>query len=285
MLSSSIATVIAISSCCLLLLVATPLVVPVNCATTVSTSIRGVVIPPENHIVYEIGATIGSHQARALSSSSSFSSSSCPTSDKYSEACLQASIPPYPICLSKTVEEYVEQAIQGYNDCCIVSEDDMSTSCKCPQKNSQKFINKISDWCARAETCLDSSVTARMDFLNEESLNHGSSDDDNDDDNIWNKKSDRHAKWPSHKRKSSMLFKLGLVGLLLGIIAIRYVISYIGCCKDDDNDKEGGDNSNDETTLASTIGRNSGSMGNNVMNDDDDDDKTEAMSVVSDINE
>ena len=280
MLSSSIATVIAISSCCLLLLVATPLDVPVNCATTVSTSsIRGVVIPPENHIVYEIGATISSHQAsRTLSSSSS----SCPTSDKYSEACLQASIPPYPICLSKTVEEYVEQAIQGYNDCCIVSEDDMSTSCKCPQKNSQKFINKISDWCARAETCLDSSVTARMDFLNEESLNHGSSDGDNDDDNIWNKKSDRHAKWPSHKRKSSMLFKLGLVGLLLGIIAIRYVISLIGCCKDDDNDKEG-DDSNDETTLASASAGRSGTTGNAI--DVDDDDRTEAMSVVSDINE
>ena len=169
----------------------------------------------------------------------------------------------------------------------------MSTSCKCPQKNSQKFLNKISDWCARAETCLDdgtsssnnddsnsSGNTARMNSLNEESSNHGSGDD-NDDDNIWNKKSDRYTKWLSHrKRKSSMLFKLGLVGLLLGIIAIRYVISLIGCCKDDDNDKEG----DDETTLASATGRNSGTTGNNVMNDDDDD-KTEAMSVVSDRNE
>jgi hypothetical protein len=73
----------------------------------------------------------------------------CPTDDSYSAKCLESAIPPYPICLKASAKEWVEKSLVGHDDCCG---EDMST-CKCPQKNSAKFVGKIGDWCAGVETC------------------------------------------------------------------------------------------------------------------------------------
>jgi hypothetical protein len=80
----------------------------------------------------------------------SSSEDDCPTDDNYEPKCLESAIPPYPICLTHTVDEWVEKALGGHDDCCG---DDLTT-CKCPQKSSDKFASKIGDWCAGVETCM-----------------------------------------------------------------------------------------------------------------------------------
>lgn len=74
---------------------------------------------------------------------------SCPTDETFSNKCLQSAIPPYPICLKASAKEWVEKALKGHDDCCG---EDLS-SCKCPKKDSAKFVGKIGDWCAGVETC------------------------------------------------------------------------------------------------------------------------------------
>eukprot|EP00980_Cylindrotheca_fusiformis_P024344 scaffold11783_cov120-Cylindrotheca_fusiformis.AAC.4 len=89
----------------------------------------------------------GYHGDHALRMESS--KGNCPTDESYSTKCLESAIPPYPICLKASAKEWVEKSIKGHDDCCG---EDLST-CKCPEKESAKFISKIGDWCAGVETC------------------------------------------------------------------------------------------------------------------------------------
>ena len=73
----------------------------------------------------------------------------CPRDDAYSDKCLKSAIPPYPICLNRSVKQWVEKAISDHDDCC----GDDPNVCKCPKKETVEFQNKIADWCAGVETC------------------------------------------------------------------------------------------------------------------------------------
>lgn len=97
-------------------------------------------VVPEDHLPYEFSN-------REVSSF--FPEPGCPTDDSYDPNCLESAIPPFPICLKHTVDEWVSKALQGHEDCCNNDLD----ACSCPKKNTSMFIGKISDWCARVETC------------------------------------------------------------------------------------------------------------------------------------
>jgi hypothetical protein len=76
----------------------------------------------------------------------------CPTDDRYGPECLANSIPPWPICLFHTASFFVEKSLDGATRCC---QEDKS-ECRCPQKESPKFIEDIDDWCKGVKTCSDS---------------------------------------------------------------------------------------------------------------------------------
>lgn len=80
----------------------------------------------------------------------------CPhdTDNKYDPQCLQAAIPPFPICQHKTVDEWVQHAINAQDRCCPKSPQDKLEECKCPQKRSQHFLNKIDSHCTGVEICI-----------------------------------------------------------------------------------------------------------------------------------
>jgi hypothetical protein len=73
----------------------------------------------------------------------------CPTSDDYSPQCLEIVTPPWPICLLKSSHEWVDKAIDSASRCCG---DDLS-ECKCPKKDTEKFLDKIDEYCNGVATC------------------------------------------------------------------------------------------------------------------------------------
>lgn len=73
---------------------------------------------------------------------------SCPTDSNISEACLSKILPPWPICLSKTAQQWVDHARnEGSPHCC----GDDKSSCKCPVKDQEPFLSEIGDYCAAVE--------------------------------------------------------------------------------------------------------------------------------------
>mmetsp|Transcript_4651 Transcript_4651/g.6049 ORF Transcript_4651/g.6049 Transcript_4651/m.6049 type:complete len:144 (-) Transcript_4651:251-682(-) len=75
----------------------------------------------------------------------------CPRDDSYPPSCLDNVIPPWPICLFKSVDEWVEKAQDGASRCCGY---DLS-ECKCPKKDTDQFLDKIDAWCDGVDTCGD----------------------------------------------------------------------------------------------------------------------------------
>ncbi len=75
----------------------------------------------------------------------------CPTDESYPKTCLDNVIPPWPICKFGTVEKFVAKAKDGATRCCG---DDLS-ACKCPKKDTDKFLDEIGPWCDGVSTCDD----------------------------------------------------------------------------------------------------------------------------------
>lgn len=76
----------------------------------------------------------------------------CPTSDDYDPACVDAIMPPWPICLFHSVDYWVENAIDSESRCCG---DDIS-ECKCPHKDTAKFKERIEAYCEGVQKCKSS---------------------------------------------------------------------------------------------------------------------------------
>ena len=103
--------------------------------------------------------------AVSISNADAWGWGECPKPDeyKYSEACYEATQPPYFVCKDMKPDEWVEKALDSYPRCCG---DDLS-ECKCPVKDYWFFKNKIGSYCAKVEECdppaivaADSSVTS-----------------------------------------------------------------------------------------------------------------------------
>lgn len=73
----------------------------------------------------------------------------CPTDDSYPQSCLDSAIPPWPICKFHTAESWVDSAKDSATRCCG---DDIS-ECKCPKKDTQRFQDRIDEWCDAVLTC------------------------------------------------------------------------------------------------------------------------------------
>jgi|EP01083_Nonionella_stella_P088805 hypothetical protein len=73
----------------------------------------------------------------------------CPTDDSIDPACLDSAIPPWPICKFGTVDDFVSKAKDGATRCCG---DDIS-ECKCPKKDTDAFLDKITSWCDGVSKC------------------------------------------------------------------------------------------------------------------------------------
>jgi len=76
---------------------------------------------------------------------------SCPTSDDYSAECVENITPPWPICLLHTTDFWVDKAMDSATRCCG---DDLS-ECKCPKKDTRKFLDRIDDYCDGVATCAE----------------------------------------------------------------------------------------------------------------------------------
>lgn len=89
----------------------------------------------------------------------------CPKDDNISQTCLDAILPPFPICLGRTAAEWVDHAKDSATRCCV---DDMS-QCKCPKKDTDAFKAKIGAYCkAVTEDCVTHRVSSgnlRGDFM------------------------------------------------------------------------------------------------------------------------
>lgn len=93
-----------------------------------------------------LATTISSVQSRL-----SLACFKCPTSDDYSPECIDAISPPWPICLLHSADYFVDSAIDSATRCCL--EDGDLSECKCPKKDTAKFLNKIGDYCKGVEIC------------------------------------------------------------------------------------------------------------------------------------
>jgi hypothetical protein len=91
---------------------------------------------------------------------------SCPTSDDYSAECVENITPPWPICLLHTTDEWVDKAMDSASRCCG---DDL-TKCKCPKKDTQKFLDGIGDYCDGVATCADDVKKLIAEEINENSF-------------------------------------------------------------------------------------------------------------------
>jgi hypothetical protein len=100
---------------------------------------------PEDHIVVD---GMNGH-GRRLMRGGGGNHEGCPTDDSFDPKCLESVMPPYPICTKLPASEWVKKGIDGASRCCG---DDLS-ECKCPVKDSEKFLNKIGAHCEGIETC------------------------------------------------------------------------------------------------------------------------------------
>lgn len=77
----------------------------------------------------------------------------CPTDEDgdYSPRCVKAAIPPWPICLMNDLDGWVDKALDSADRCC----GDDKSMCKCPKKDSPKFLHDIDLWCKDIQFCDD----------------------------------------------------------------------------------------------------------------------------------
>lgn len=100
---------------------------------------------PDDHIVVD---GVNGH-GRRLVRGGSENHEGCPTDDSFDPKCLESVMPPYPICNKLPASEWVKKGIDGASRCCG---EDLS-ECKCPVKDSEKFLDKIGPHCEGIKTC------------------------------------------------------------------------------------------------------------------------------------
>mmetsp|Transcript_806 Transcript_806/g.1447 ORF Transcript_806/g.1447 Transcript_806/m.1447 type:complete len:152 (-) Transcript_806:113-568(-) len=107
--------------------------------------------------------TTATHEAVGGDSASN-TTPDCPTDASINAQCLEATLPPWPICLSKTAQEWVEHAKDAATRCC----DPLNLGpCQCPVKNGPKFQAKIGPYCDAVNNYCDSDVaTVTMESAN-----------------------------------------------------------------------------------------------------------------------
>ena len=80
------------------------------------------------------------------------SNENCASDPVFSDECMRAVRPPYPVCEFKTPAEWVAKAQESVGRCCG---DDLS-ECRCPKKESERFQAKIEGHCAGVAACSSS---------------------------------------------------------------------------------------------------------------------------------
>lgn len=78
----------------------------------------------------------------------------CPYDDTLPLECIKNIIPPWPICLFHDIDYFRKVAIDGSTRCCDgeAAAADMS-ECRCPKKDTTKFVDSIGDWCKGVASC------------------------------------------------------------------------------------------------------------------------------------
>ena len=82
---------------------------------------------------------------------------SCPDPNEFIEEnpefefeCVDASIPPWPVCLFHNVTTFIHASVSSASRCCDF---DNLDECKCPLKYTDKFQNAMEEWCPKIATC------------------------------------------------------------------------------------------------------------------------------------
>ena len=133
---------------------------------------------PEDHIVVD-GLEYYGH-GRRLTRGGADCHKGCPVNDdeNFDVKCLEAAMPPFPMCTKLTPAEWVKKAVDGSSRCCG---DDLS-ECKCPVKDSERFLNKIQAHCDGIEICKSQLLaleTAGNEFVSVERLEAAEIDPNN----------------------------------------------------------------------------------------------------------
>ena len=68
----------------------------------------------------------------------------------YDIECVEASIPPWPICLFHNVTYFVDSAISSASRCCDFGN---LEECTCPVKFKKKWKVVMKQWCPKIATC------------------------------------------------------------------------------------------------------------------------------------
>ncbi len=68
----------------------------------------------------------------------------------YDFDCVDASIPPWPICLFHNVTYFIDAAVSSASRCCDF--DDLE-ECRCPKKYHPKFMEAMEKWCPKIDKC------------------------------------------------------------------------------------------------------------------------------------
>ena len=100
-------------------------------------------------ILASIGGTKAHWGASSGGDSGSGSASGCPTDSSIDKTCLDAVLPPWPICLKKSAQEWVAHAQDSATRCCPSGGDD----CRCPVKDGDAFKSKIVEHCIAIQQC------------------------------------------------------------------------------------------------------------------------------------
>lgn len=77
----------------------------------------------------------------------------CPTDEDgdYNPKCVQAVVPPWPICLFRDLDGWVDKAIDSADRCCGHD----TSLCRCPKKDTPEFERKMKLWCHDVDFCDD----------------------------------------------------------------------------------------------------------------------------------
>lgn len=78
----------------------------------------------------------------------------CPYDDTLPIECIKNIIPPWPICLFHDIDYFRRVALDGATRCCDgeSAAADMS-ECRCPKKDTTKFVDSIGAWCKGVASC------------------------------------------------------------------------------------------------------------------------------------
>jgi hypothetical protein len=82
----------------------------------------------------------------------------------YKIECVEASIPPWPMCLFHDVDYFIDSAISSANRCC--DPDDLE-ACRCPLKYDVRWRSKMAEWCPKIDECLTPDLDIKTELVTE----------------------------------------------------------------------------------------------------------------------